>query len=177
MEQRLGGRTVAVLLEEGFEDLEFWVTVMRLREEGAAVTIVGTEAGKRCRGKHALEATSEAAARDVSADALDALVVPGGWAPDKLRRYPEVTDLVRKVHDQGKVVGLICHAGLVGISAGIVAGSQATGSLGIKDDLVNAGATWVDEPAVRDGNLVWGRVVEDIPDFCRELVDAIAGRG
>jgi protease I len=84
-----------------------------------------------------------------------------------------VTSLVRKAHDDGKIVGLICHAGLVGISAGIVAGGRATGSLGIKDDLVNAGATWVDEPAFREGNVVWGRVVEDIPDFCRELVDAI----
>ena len=86
----------------------------------------------------------------------------------------EVTGLVRKAYDQGKIVGLICHAGLVGISAGIVEGHRATGSLGIKDDLVNAGATWVDEPAFRDGTIVWGRVVEDIPDFCRELVAAIA---
>ena len=82
-------------------------------------------------------------------------------------------DLVRKAYDQSKIVGLICHAGLVGISAGIVTGQRATGSLGIKDDLVNAGATWVDEPAFRDGTIVWGRVVQDIPDFCRELVAAI----
>jgi protease I len=105
------------------------------------------------------------------------VVVPGGWAPDKLRRYPAITGLVRQSYEQGKIVGLICHAGLVGISAGIVAGHRATGSLGIKDDLVNAGATWVDEAAFRDGNLVWGRVVEDIPVFCRELVKAIAGEG
>ena len=174
MGERLTGRKVAVLLEEGFEDLEFWVTVMRLREEGAEVTIVGTGAGKERRGKNALVASSDVAAGDVSADDLDALVVPGGWAPDKLRRFDEVTGLVRKVHDQGKIVCLICHAGLVGISAGIVAGRRATGSLGIKDDLVNAGASRVDEPALRDGNLVWGRVVEDIPAFCRELVQAIA---
>ncbi|HYU92468.1 MAG TPA: DJ-1/PfpI family protein, partial [Actinomycetota bacterium] len=84
--------------------------------------------------------------------------------------------LVAKAYGQGKIVGLICHAGLVGISAGIVGGHQATGSLGIKDDLVNAGATWVDEPAFRDGAIVWGRVVEDIPAFCRELVAAIEER-
>ncbi len=82
----------------------------------------------------------------------------------------------RAAFDQGKTIGLICHAGLVGISAGIVAGKRATGSLGIKDDLVNAGATWVDEPAFNDGNIVWGRVVDDIPDFCRELVDYAASR-
>ena len=110
----------------------------------------------------------------VSADDYDALVVPGGWAPDKLRRYDAVKALVRGVSRQGKIVGLICHAGLVAISAGIIPkGSRATGSLGIKDDLVNAGAVWVDEAAFREGNLVWGRVVADIPDFCRELVAAI----
>jgi protease I len=107
------------------------------------------------------------------ADGFDAVVVPGGWAPDVLRRSDAVKDLVRKAHHQDKVVGLICHAGLVGISAGIVDGRRATGSLGIKDDLVNAGAKWVDEPALQDGTLVWGRVVEDIPAFCRELVAAI----
>jgi protease I len=148
---------------------------MRLREEGAVTTIVGTVADQTVKGKNALTATSEVAASTVSAKDFDAVVVPGGWAPDKLRRYPAVTSLVRQAYEQGKVVGLICHAGLVGISAGIVRGHRATGSLGIKDDLINAGAVWVDEPAFRDGNLVWGRVVEDIPAFCRELVKAMGG--
>jgi protease I len=173
MPGRLEGRRIVVLLAEGFEDLEFWVTVMRLREEGAAVTVAGLEAKVPVKGKHALTAEADVSVDEVHGDELDAVVVPGGWAPDKLRRYPSVTGLVRRAHDDGKIVGLICHAGLVGISAGIVAGGRATGSLGIKDDLVNAGATWVDEPAFRDGDVVWGRVVEDIPDFCRELVAAI----
>jgi protease I len=172
--RRLEGRRIVVLVAEGFEDLEFWVTVMRLNEEGANVTIAGPTTDT-VRGKNALEARAVVRVDDVSADDVDAVVVPGGWAPDKLRRLPAVIDLVRRVHDDGKIVGLICHAGLVGISAGIVGGGRATGSLGIKDDLVNAGATWVDEPAFRDGNIVWGRVVEDIPDFCRELVAAIEG--
>lgn len=170
---RLQNRRIAVFVEEGFEDLEFWVTVMRLREEGAQVTIVGSEANKTVRGKNALTAKSQVAAKDVKANDFDAVVVPGGWAPDKLRRDPAVTNLVRDIYAQNKIVGLICHAGLVGISAGIVKGHRATGSLGIKDDLVNAGAQWVDEPAFRDGNLVWGRIVADIPAFCRELVTAI----
>jgi len=174
MEQRLIGRRTAVLLDEGFEDLEFWVTVMRLREEGAEVTIVGTAADKQVRGKNALTATSDVGIADVSADELDAVVVPGGWAPDKLRRHEGVKALVRATYERRKIVGMICHAGLVGISAGIVAGHRATGSLGIKDDLENAGATWVDEPALQDGNLVWGRVVEDIPAWCSVLVEAIA---
>ncbi|MGH2750281.1 MAG: type 1 glutamine amidotransferase domain-containing protein [Actinomycetota bacterium] len=174
MARRLEGTRAAVFVDEGFEDLEFWVTVMRLQEEGAQVTIVGPHAGASYRGKNALEATSDASASDVSANDFDVVVVPGGWAPDKLRRHEAVTGLVRAAHEQGKIVGLICHAGLVGISAGIVDGKRATGSLGIKDDLVNAGAKWVDEPAFRDGNIVWGRVVEDIPDFCRELIEAAA---
>jgi deglycase len=176
MSGRLEGRRVVTLLAEGFEDLEYWVTVMRLREEGAEVTIAGVTTDP-VRGKNGLEARADVQVGEVSADEVDAVVVPGGWAPDKLRRFDAVKDLVRKAHDQGKIVGLICHAGLVGISAGIVDGKRATGSLGIKDDLVNAGATWVDEPAFRDGAIVWGRVVEDIPDFCRELVSAIEGAG
>ena len=172
---KLVNRKIAFLLEEGFEDLEFWVTVMRLREEGAQVTILGLKAGKTVHGKVALPATSDAAVADANPADFDGLVVPGGWAPDKLRRYDEVKSFVRGIYDQGKIVGLICHAGLVAISAGIIPpGSRATGSLGIKDDLVNAGAVFVDEPAFRAGQLVWGRVVADIPDFCRELVKAFA---
>ncbi len=175
---RLKNKRIAVLLDEGFEDLEFWVTVMRLQEEGAKVALVGTEANKTVRGKNALTATTQLAAAAVSADDYDALVVPGGWAPDKLRRYDAIKSLVRGVSQRGKIVGLICHAGLVAISAGIIPkGSRATGSLGIKDDLVNAGAVWADEAAFREGNLVWGRVVADIPDFCRELVAAIESQG
>lgn len=174
MTGRLDGRVVVVLLEEGFEDLEFWVTVMRLREEGAAVTVAGRRPKTPVTGKNGLVAEADVAIDEVDAEDLDAVVVPGGWAPDKLRREASVTSLVKRVHERGKIVGLICHAGLVGISARIVSGARATGSLGIKDDLVNAGATWVDEPAFRDGNIVWGRVVEDIPAFCRELVQAVA---
>ena len=165
MAGRLEGKRVVVLLAEGFEDLEFHVPRMRLLEEGADVEVAG---------KHGLRAAAETTLDSIDGETFDAVVVPGGWAPDKLRRYDSVKDLVRKAHDRGAIVGLICHAGLVGISADIVEGGRATGSLGIKDDLVNAGATWVDEAAFRDGNIVWGRVVEDIPDFCRELVAAIA---
>jgi protease I len=171
---RLKDKRVVVLVDEGFEDLEFWVTVMRLREEGAHVTIASAKSGgEKFKGKHALAASSDVAAADVRAADYHAIVVPGGWAPDKLRRYAAITGLVRTMYEQNKVVGLICHAGLVAISAGIVKGHRATGSLGIKDDLINAGATWVDEPAFREGCLVWGRVVDDIPAFCRELVATI----
>jgi protease I len=176
MTGRLQGKRVVVLLAEGFEDLEFHVPLMRLQEEGAEVTVAGLTT-EEVAGKHGLRAAAGTTIDTIDAGAFDAVVVPGGWAPDKLRRYDSVTDLVRKAHDRGAIVAMICHAGLVGISAGIVDGGRATGSLGIKDDLVNAGATWVDEPAFRDGNIVWGRVVEDIPDFDRELVAAIADDG
>jgi protease I len=170
---KLEGKKIAVLLAEGFEDLEYWVPVMRLREEGVEVVTVGTST-EPVGGKNALQAQADTTADGIDAAELDGVVIPGGWAPDKLRRYPEITGLVSTLHERGKTVGIICHGGLVAISAGIVGGARATGSLGIKDDLENAGATWVDKAAFRDRNLVWGRVVPDIPDFCRELVTALA---
>jgi protease I len=169
----LDGMRVAVLVAEGVEDLEYWVTVMRLLEAGASVTSVGHSA-EPVHGKNGLKATPDRAASDVAATDFEAIVIPGGWAPDKLRRYEAVTGLVRGIFDAGKTVGVICHGGLVAISAGIVGRDRpVTGSLGIRDDLVNAGGRWVDESAFRDENLVWGRVVDDIPAFERELVAAL----
>ena len=170
---KLRGKKIVILVAEGFEDLEYWVTVMRLREEGAEVISVGPSL-EPVSGKNFLEAKADVAADEVDPSELDGIVIPGGWAPDKLRRYPAVNNLVKAVHDRGKTVGIICHGGLVAISAGIVEGVNATGSLGIKDDLVNAGANWVDKPAFRENNLVWGRVVPDVPAFCRELVAALS---
>ncbi len=148
---------------------------MRLHEEGARVIVIGLTS-KPVRGKHGLEMTPDVSIAEApKAATLDALVIPGGWAPDKLRRDPGVLQLVREIHAQGKIIAIICHGGLVPISAGIMHGRKATGSTGIKDDIINAGGTWVDAAAFRDGNLVWGRVVDDIPAFCRELVAALAG--
>lgn len=170
----LDGMRVTVLVGEGVEDLEYWVTVMRLREAGATVTAVGTSL-EPVRGKNGLAAQAERLASDVEPGDVDGLVIPGGWMPDKLRRSKAVTDLVAAVHRAGKPIGIICHGGLIAISARIIEPDRpATGSLGIRDDLVNAGARWVDEAAFRDGTLVWGRVVEDIPAFERELVDLFA---
>ncbi len=169
----LSKKQIVYLVGPGFEDLEFWVPLMFLQAEGAQVTIVSYQK-TTFRGKHCLEATAEALPSEISVDEFDGLVVPGGWAPDKLRRYPEITGLVRAFYEQGKIVGAICHGGWVLASAGILQGHKATGSTGIRDDLRNAGATWVDAPALRDGNLVWGRVVADIPAFCRELRTALA---
>ena len=169
---RLQGKKVATLVAEGVEDLEYYVPMMRLQEEGAQVLTVALDL-KPIHGKNGLKITPDATIESLHADDLFALIVPGGWAPDKLRRYPAVNDLVRSMDAHRKIIGIICHGGLIAISAGIMKGRRATGSLGIKDDIVNAGGTWVDEPAFCEGNLVWGRVVADIPDFCRELVRAL----
>ncbi len=168
----LRGKHVAILVAEGVEDLEYYVTAMRLLEEGAEVITAGLDL-KPIHGKNGLELRPSALIALLETTELAGIVLAGGWAPDKLRRYSAVTDLVRKMDEAGKIIGIICHGGSIAISAGIVRGRRATGSLGIKDDLINAGATWVDEPAFRDGNQVWGRVVADIPDFCRELVAAL----
>jgi protease I len=165
----LQNKKIATLVANGVEDLEYYVPLMRLQEEGAQVITAGLDLNP-IHGKNGLSITPDATIESLKADDLFALIIPGGWAPDKLRRYTVVTDLVRQMNAAGKPIGIICHGGLVAISAGIVKGCRATGSVGIKDDLENAGATWVDEAAFRDGNLVWGRVVADIPAFCRELV-------
>jgi len=169
---RLQRKKIATLVAEGVEDLEYYVPMMRLQEEGAQVLTAALEV-KPIHGKNGLEITPDTKIESLSADELFALIIPGGWAPDKLRRYSAVKDLVRAMDSQGKIIGIICHGGLTAISAGIMKGRRATGSLGIKDDIVNAGGTWVDEAAFCEGNLVWGRVVADIPDFCRELVGAL----
>ncbi len=171
---RLQGKIVGYFVAQEVEDLEFWVPVMRLREEGARVIVIGLST-QTVQGKHGLEMTPDISIDETpTAATLDALVIPGGWAPDKLRRNQKVLQLVRDMHAQHKIIATICHGGWVPISAGIIRGHKATGSKGIKDDITNAGGIWVDEPAFREDNLVWGRVVEDIPAFCRELVAALA---
>ncbi len=171
---RLQGKTIGYFVAPEVEDLEFWVPLMRLREEGANVIVIGLSRST-VRGKPGLEMTPDISVEEApGARELDGLVIPGGWAPDKRRRNQLVLQLVREMHTQGKIIATICHGGWVSISAGILQGRKATGSTGIKDDITNAGGIWVNEAAFREGNLVWGRVVEDIPAFCRELVAALA---
>lgn len=171
---RLQNKVIATLVAEGVEDLEYYVPLMRLQEEGAKVWTAGLDK-KPVKGKNGLVITPDATIEALKASELFALILPGGWAPDKLRRYDVVKNLVKEMDAAGKVIGIICHGGSIAISAGIVRqGERVTGSTGIKDDLVNAGGVWTDEPAFREGNHVWGRVVADIPAFCRELVKALA---
>jgi protease I len=173
---RLKNMTIATLVAEGVEDLEYHVPVMRLQEEGATVLSAGLDL-KPVRGKNGLVIVPDARIDDLRSSELLALILPGGWAPDKLRRYDAVKRLTKEMNDAGKVVGIICHGGSIAVSAGIVQrGQRVTGSTGIKDDLENVGGVWTDEPAFREGTQVWGRVVADIPDFNRELIAALTGQ-
>jgi len=170
---RLQNKIIATLVAEGVEDLEYYVPLMRLQEEGAKVLSAGMDL-KPVKGKSGLVITPDVSIESLKASELYALILPGGWAPDKIRRYDVVKNLVKEMDKANKVIGIICHGGSIAISAGIIKkGQRATGSVGIRDDLVNAGAVWVDEAAFREGNQVWGRVVADIPDFNRELVKAL----
>jgi protease I len=169
----LQNTTIATLIADGVEDLEYYVPLMRLQEEGAKVLSAALEL-KPVRGKNGLIIAPDAKIEDLKSSDLLALILPGGWAPDKLRRYDAVKKLVAEMNDASKIVGIICHGGSIAISAGIVKnGQRVTGSTGIKDDLQNVGGVWADQPAFRESNQVWGRVVADIPDFNRELVKAL----
>src|SRR5262245_5381508 len=165
-------RRVLIFVEHAYEDLELWYPKIRLIEEGMEVIVAGPEKtvypgknGYPCRADRTLD--------EVKADEFDALVIPGGWAPDKLRRDPRVLDLVRAFDQAGKPIAMICHAGWVPISARILKDRQVTGVSAIKDDLENAGARFVDRSVVVDGNLISSRTPADLPDFCRALITAI----
>ena len=168
----LKGKRVAILVEEIYEELELWYPYYRLLEAGAKVTLVGPEA-KVYPSKHGYPAKADVAAASVSAADFDAVVVPGGFAPDRLRRYAAVLDLVRGVHAKGGVVAAICHAGWVLVSAGILKGKRATCVAAIKDDVVNAGATYVDAAVVVDGKLVTSRTPADLPAFVPAIIAAL----
>jgi protease I len=168
-------RRVLVLVEHAYEDLELWYPKLRLQEEGMEVVVAGPEKTVYP-GKNGYPCRADRAIQEVRAADFDALVIPGGWAPDKLRRLPAVLELVREFDQAGKTIGMICHAGWVPISARILEGRTVTGVGAIRDDLENAGATFVDRSVVVDGNLVSSRTPADLPDFCRALIASLTAR-
>ena len=170
----LKGKHVAVLAEDLYEDLELWYPVYRFREAGAKVTIVGGGASGYS-SKHGYPVTPDATAEKVNAADFDAVIIPGGYAPDRMRRHKGMVDLVRDVFAGGKVVAAICHGGWMLVSADVLRGRKATCFSAIKDDLVNAGALYEDREVVRDGNLVTSRKPEDLPAFCRTILQALSG--
>lgn len=173
---QLKNKKVLALVDHDFEDLELWYPVLRLREEGAQVDLIGKEANHKYIGKYGVPVESDFSFTDVNDAEYDAILVPGGWAPDKLRRFPEVLDMVRNMNQAKKPIGQICHAGWVLISANILNGKTVTSTPGIKDDMTNAGATWVDEPVVVDEHLVSSRRPPDLPDYLREFINVLANK-
>lgn len=166
-------KTILTFVDDVYEDLELWYPKIRLEEEGWRVSVAGPVAGKTYQGKHGYPCTADMAIADVLSDGFDALLIPGGFAPDKLRRDSKVLQLTRAFDDQGKPIAFICHAGWICISAGILRGRKATSTVGIKDDMINAGADWVDQELVIDGNFISSRTPLDLHVFAKALVDAI----
>ena len=164
---------ILALVDEQFEELELLYPVIRLRETGCQVIVAGPEAGKTYLGKHGYPCVSDSAFSQLQAGNFGAVVIPGGYAPDKLRRDQDVLRLVREIDGAGKPVACICHGGWVAISAGIVKGRKMTGTTAIRDDIMNAGGIWKDEPAVIDGNLVSSRTPKDLPDYMRALLKVL----
>ncbi len=170
---RLTGKRIAILAEDLYQDLELWYPLLRFREEGAEVIVVGSGRTREYTGKFGYPVVADASAQEVDAAQLDALIIPGGYAPDHMRRYPAMVSLVREAALAGKVVAAICHGGWMLASAGVLPGKTVTSFFAIKDDLVHAGASFVDVEVAVDGNLITSRKPEDLPAFCRAIIAAL----
>jgi protease I len=164
--------TILILVHDDYEDLEVWYPKLRLEEAGFTVKLAGLgEANYR--GKHGYPCPVDGHVKEFPAKDLAGILAPGGWAPDKLRRDPDVLARVREVHEQKKMVATICHGPWILISAGILRGRRLTSTVGIRDDVVNAGAEWVDQPSVIDQNLVSARVPKDLPAFAQAMLKVL----
>jgi protease I len=168
----LANKTILILAGPQYEDLELWYPKIRLEEEGARTVVAGT-GEKHYQGKRGYPLTVDTSVDQVEASQFDGLVIPGGYAPDVMRRSARLLELVKEIHDAGKPVAFICHAGWVPISAKIVRGRRVTSVGAIRDDLENAGALWEDSPVVVDRNLISSRTPADLPDFMRALIAAL----
>ncbi len=170
----LEGKRIAILVEEDFEDSELMEPLRAMKDAGARVLIVGSGSKKSYKGKRGTATiTADTTADKVKADEFDAVIIPGGYAPDKMRLYQPMIDLVRKAHDDGKIVAAICHGPPLLISAGLVRGRRVTSWPSVAVDLKNAGAAWVDEPVVRDGNIITSRKPADLPKFNKAIIEAL----
>jgi protease I len=168
----LQGKTILFFAGPLYEDLELWYPKIRLEEEEASTVVAGT-GEKTYQGKRGYPLTVDTSVEEIEAAEFDALVIPGGYAPDIMRRSPKLLQLTREIYQAGKPVAFICHAGWVPISAGIVKGKRGTSVGAIKDDLVNAGMLWEDSAVVVDGNLISSRTPADLPQFCKAIIEAL----
>ena len=166
-------KRIAILAEDYYEDLELHYPRLRMIEAGADVDVVGMPGAEQYHSKHDYPASMDVAADAIDPEKYDALIIPGGYAPDRMRRHKPMVDLVRDIFYNGGIVAMICHAGWVPISADIVTGKRVTSTGAIRDDLINAGATWVDQEVVRDENLISSRSPADLPAFCRAILEAL----
>ena len=164
---------ILIFVGDVYEDLELWYPKLRLIEAGVDVVVAGSEAGRLYQGKNGYPCIADASLASVREADFTGLVVPGGFMPDKLRRDPRVLQLVRDFAESKKLVAAVCHGGWIPISAGVYSGVRVTGSPGIKDDLVNAGAIWEDASVVIDRNFVSSRCPDDLPDFCRGILEVL----
>jgi protease I len=171
---KLKGKRVAILVENLYQDQEVWYPFYRLKEEGAEVVVVGSGSAQTYTSKFGYPIDADRSASEVSAAELDAVVIPGGYAPDIMRRYPDMVKLVREAVLAGKVVAAICHAGWMLASAQVLQGRTVTCFFAIKDDLEHAGATVIDAEVAEDGNLITSRKPEDLPAFLRAIIAALA---
>ncbi len=170
----LAGKRIAILVEKDFEEAELVEPMRALQDSGARVVIVGSRSKESYKGKKGTaEVTAETTADKVKVEDFDAVVVPGGYAPDKMRLHQPMIDLVRKAYEQGKVIAAVCHGPQLLISADIVRGHRVTSWPSVAVDLKNAGATWVDEPVVRDGNIITSRKPADLPKFNKTIIEAL----
>ena len=168
--QPLAGQRVLMFVDDIYEDLELWYPKLRLIEAGAEVVVAGPEANQTYKGKHSYPCKSDARIADMQSTRFNGVVVPGGFMPDKLRRDPKVLSLVSEFAQNGKLVAAICHGGWIPISAKVYHGVRVTGSPGIKDDLINAGAIWEDAAVVVDRHFVSSRKPDDLPAFCQAIL-------
>ncbi len=167
-------KSILIFIEADYEDMELMYPRYRLEEAGYNVVIAGPKSGEKYHGKNGYPCRSDAAIADLDVSEFVGVICPGGWAPDKLRRSEKVRSLVRDFYESGKLVAAICHGGWIPISAGVYSGVHVTGSLGIKDDLINAGGLFEDSPVVVDGQFVSSRKPDDLPDFMKGVLQVLA---
>ena len=172
--QSLSKIRILCFVGDAYEDLELWYPKLRIEEADGHVTVAGGRQGHEYAGKHGYPCISDAAIDDMEADDFHGILIPGGWMPDGLRRDPKVLQLVRDFANHGKLVAAICHGGWIPISAGVYRGVRVTGSPGIKDDLINAGAIWEDTPVVVDRHFVSSRRPSDLPAFASAILSVLA---